>query len=160
MKLSCIIAAAVLSASAFAVEFNDSKAVKTISNKYYSVTLDNVKGALKTLTVGSKKYIIYGSQEFRKNGEQKTFNGQQASTGFLYNGNNSNQKVSVISKSANKIEICCELDKTFTKSKLYYTFDNTPVISCRMEINFTEAPSDWFYTLRMMNFSIEKNATS
>ena len=158
MKLFYIVAATLVSASLFAVEMKDSKNIKTISNKYYSLTLDNVKGALKTLAVGKKKYIIYGSQEFRKNGEQKKYNGQQASSGFLYNGNNSKQKVSVISKSADKIEICCELDKGFTKSKIYYTFDNTPIIKCRMTADFTEAPSDWFYTLRLMNFSVEKNA--
>ena len=158
MKLFYIIAAALVTSSLFAVELKDSKAVKTISNKYYSITIDNVKGVFKTLTVGSKKYVIYGSQEFRKNGEQKTFNGQGASGGIFYNGNNSKQKVSVISKSADKIEICCELDKTFAKSKIYYTFDNSPVIGCRMETAFTEAPSDWFYTLRFMNFSMEKNS--
>ena len=158
MKLYYIIAAAVMTSSLFAVELKDSPKTKTISNKYYTITIDNVKGALKTLTVGRKKYSIYGSQEFRKNGEQKKYNGQQASSGFLYNGNNSKQKVTVTGKTSGKIELCCELDKGFTKSKIYYTFDDTPVIKCRMAVNFTEAPSDWFYTLRLMNFSVEKNA--
>ena len=142
MKLYYIIAAAVMTSSLFAVELKDSPKIKTISNKYYTITIDNVKGALKTLTVGRKKYSIYGSQEFRKNGEQKKYNGQQASSGFLYNGNNSKQKVTVTSKTPGKIELYCELDKGFTKSKIYYTFDDTPVIKCRMEVNFTEAPSD------------------
>ena len=139
MKLFYIIAAAVMTSSLFAVELKDSPKLKTVSNKYYTITIDNVKGTLKTLNVGKKRYSIYGSQEFRKNGEQKKYNGQQASSGFLYNGNNSKQKVSVISKSADKIELCCELDKGFTKSKIYYTFDNTPVIKCRMEATFTSS---------------------
>lgn len=158
MKLFCTIAATVISITLFAVEMKDSKIAKTISNRYYSLTIDKTKGTLTSLTVGGKKYLIYGSQEFRKNGEQKSYNGQQASAGFLYNGNNSRQRITIISQSADKIEICCELDKGFTKSRLYYTFDNTPVIKCRMAADFTEAPSDWFYTLRLMNFSTEKNA--
>ena len=158
MKLLYILAAAAIAAPLTAVELKDSPKVKVISNKHYTLTIDNAKGALKTLTVGKKQDSIYGSQEFRKNGEKKKYNGQQASIGFLYNGNNSKQKVTVLSKSADKIELRCELDKGFTKSEIYYTFDNSPVIQCRMAVKFTEAPSDWFYTIRLMNFAIEKNA--
>ncbi|MBQ7206245.1 MAG: hypothetical protein IJS01_00450 [Lentisphaeria bacterium] len=156
MKLLCIASAATAAASLLAVEMKESKADRTISNKYYTLTVDNAKGTLKSLSFGGKKYLIYGSQEFRKNGEQKTYTGQTASVGTLYNGNNSRQKVSVVSRSADRIELACELAKPFAKSRLVYTFDDTPVIRCRMEAEFTEAPSDWFYTLRLINFAAEK----
>ena len=159
MKLLYIIAAAAAAAASLsAVEMKESKADRTISNRYYTLTIDDVKGTLKTLSFGGKKYLIYGSQEFRRNGEQKTYTGQAASGGFLYNGGNSRQKVAVTSRSSGRIEIGCELDKPFAKSRIFYTFDDTPVIRCRMEMDFTEAPSDWFYTLRLVNFSAEKGA--
>ena len=158
MRLLYIFSLIAIATSLSAVEIKEAKGVKVISNKYYTLTLDNNTGIFKNLTVGKMNYSIYGSQEFRKNGEQKSYNGQQAAAGFLYNGNNSKQKVTVVSKSANQIKVAIELDKKFMKSKLYYTFDNTPIIKCQMDAAFTEAPSDWFYTLRLTNFSLESKA--
>ena len=54
--------------------------------------------------------------------------------------------------------IRCELKKPFMTSVIFYTFDNSPVIKCRMDAAFKEVPSDWFYTLRLMNFSTENSA--
>ncbi len=158
MKSLYIVVLIFISTVLFAVEMNEANALSTISNKYYKLTIDNVKGTLKTLELAGKKYQLYGSQEFRKNGEQKTYNGQAASSGIFYNGNNSSQIVAVVNNSATEICVSTELDKAFAKSTIHYTFDDTPVIRCRMELNFSEAPSDWFYTLRLMNFSVEKNA--
>ena len=158
MKPFYILALPFVSAVLLGVELNESNALSTVSNKHYRLTIDNAKGTLKTLEFGGKKYQLYGSQEFRKNGEQKTYNGQAASGGIFFNGNNSAQKVTVVAKNANEIKIDCELDKAFAKSTIHYTFDDSPVIRCRMELSFSEAPSDWLYTLRLMNFSSEKNA--
>lgn len=154
----CAVAAAAVCASLAAVELRESKAVTTVSNKYCTLTIDNVRGTLKTLSFGKEKYIIYGSQEFRANGEQKTFTGQNSAAAPLTNGNNTKQKVEVVSKSAEKVVVRCELKKPFMTSVLTYTFDDSPVIRCRMQADFTEAPADWFYTLRLMNFSSEKKA--
>ena len=158
MKSLFIIVSAFISTALFAVDMHESNALVIVSNKHYRLTIDNVHGTLKTLEFSGKAYQLYGSQEFRKNGEQKTYNGQAPSGGIFFNGNNSVQKVTVLGKNANEIRISCELDKAFAKSTIHYTFDDTPVIQCRMELSFSEAPSDWFYTLRLMNFSVEKKA--
>ena len=152
-----IFAAVILGQQLSAVSLVENAGGKTVSNDYYMLEISN-SGAFKSLTFGGKKYIIYGSQEFRANGEQKVFTGQYSAAAPLVNSNNTKQKITVADRSENQVTIRCELKKPFMTSVISYVFDNSPVIQCRMDAAFKEAPSDWFYTLRLMNFSTENSA--
>ena len=158
MKKHFFLAAFLLIPAMFAVTLQEKGTVKTISNDHYSLEISNTNGALKSLSFSGKKYNIYASQEFRANGEQKKYSGQYAANAPLINANNSKQTVTVLEDSADQITIRCELKKPFMTSVTTYTFDNSPIIKCRMDAEFQEAPSDWFYTLRLLNFSTEKDS--
>ena len=120
MRSFCVIAAAAVGVSLAAVVLQESKAVTTVSNKYCTLTIDNVKGALKTLTFGDRKYAIYGSQEFRANGEQKVFTGQYSAIAPLINANNTKQEITVVDRSEDQVTIRCELKKPFMTSVIFY----------------------------------------
>lgn len=156
-KTILILAAVVLGQQLSAVSLKENANGKTVSNDHYTLEISG-SGAFKALSFGGKKYSIYGSQEFRTNGEQKVFTGQYSAAAPLVNANNTKQKVTVTERSADRITIRCELEKPSMTSVISYTFDNSPVIGCRMDATFKNAPSDWFYTLRLTDFSTEKDA--